>query len=274
MKTINYTTKSLHLKPLATLLSTLFVIVLAILTTTSTIAQTTALNPVPRKDGGWCSRFVTSIEQMDKGDIDLLMIGDSITHGWDNKEGNEIWKKYYGHRKPINLGISGDQTQHVLWRLDHLPLQKINPKVAVIMIGTNNIGSKSSTPKETADGIKAIVEKLKNVPKIMRVYSGITSDVSEIKFAGDIKIIVLHVFPRDEKPDGALRKKVDEINSLLPDMFKNDPNVKLLDINKVFLAEDGVLPKSIMPDSLHPNKAGYQLWADALEPALVEFFGK
>ncbi|MDR1480063.1 MAG: GDSL-type esterase/lipase family protein [Planctomycetaceae bacterium] len=246
----NLTNLTKHLKSL-TILS---VIAISFLTISDTFAQSNAVKPVPRKDGGWCARYVTSVEQMDKGEAELLMIGDSITHGWDGA-GVEVWKKSYTPFKPINLGISGDQTQHVLWRLDHLPLTKIKPKAAVIMIGTNNAGSNSSTSKETADGIKTIVERLE-------------------KAYPEIKIIVLHVFPRDEKPDGKLRKKVDEINSFLPDLFKSDKNVKLLDINKVFLAEDNVLPKNIMPDGLHPNKEGYQLWADALVPALNEIFGK
>ncbi|MDR2757592.1 MAG: GDSL-type esterase/lipase family protein [Planctomycetaceae bacterium] len=116
------------------------------------------------------------------------MIGDSITHGWDNK-GKTVWDSYYGHRKPINLGFSGDRTEHVLWRLEHLPLDKISPKAAVLMIGTNNIGHNSSSPKDAADGIKAIVEKLeKQYPAL--------------------KIIVLNVFPRDNKSEDNNRKKL------------------------------------------------------------------
>ncbi|MDR2172302.1 MAG: GDSL-type esterase/lipase family protein [Planctomycetaceae bacterium] len=235
--------------------TTLFVVSASIfLTSAAAFAQNRSTTPAPRGDGGWCSRFVASIVQMDKGDIDLLMIGDSITHGWDNPAGKKVWEKYYARRKPINLGISGDQTQHVIWRLDHLPLNKINPKAAVIMIGTNNIGYNPASPEETADGIKIIVDRLK-------------------KQYPEIKIIVLHVFPRDEKPDGKLRKKIEEINALLPNLFKTEKNVKLLDINKVFLDENNVLPKSIMPDGLHPNENGYKLWAEALEPSLVEIFG-
>jgi beta-glucosidase len=135
-----------------------------------------------------------------------------------------------------------------------MPLDKIKPKAAVVMIGTNNMGANSATPKDTADGIKVIADKLK-------------------KQYPDIKIIVLHVFPRGEKPDNNLRLKVNEINSFLPKLFESDKNVKLLDINKVFLDENNILPKSIMPDSLHPNEAGYELWAEAVEPALVEIFG-
>ncbi|MDR1923464.1 MAG: GDSL-type esterase/lipase family protein [Planctomycetaceae bacterium] len=230
-----------------------FVVILFV-SAVAVFAQSDAVQPVPRLDGWWTSRFVTSIVQMDKGNIDLLMIGDSITHGWEN-QGKDIWNEYYTKRNAINLGISGDRTQHVLWRLDHLPLNKISPKAAVVMIGTNNIGGKDASPKDTADGIKTIVDRLQ-------------------KQFPDIKIILLNVFPRGEKPEDGRRKLVDEINSYLPNIFKEYKNVKLLDINHVFLDENKILPKSIMPDSLHPNKDGYKLWAEAVEPSLVEIFGK
>ncbi|MDR1962530.1 MAG: GDSL-type esterase/lipase family protein [Planctomycetaceae bacterium] len=220
----------------------------------SLYAQSVALTPVDRKDDWWVKRHAANVAQMEKGDLDLLMIGDSITHGWDNA-GKTVWSSYYGHRKPINLGFSGDRTEHVLWRLDHLPLDKITPKVAVLMIGTNNIGHNSSSPKETADGIKAIVEKLeKQYPAL--------------------KIIVLNVFPRSNKPDDGTRKKVDEINSYLPELLKNKPNVTLLDINSVFLDKEQNLPKEIMPDFLHPNTYGYELWAKAVEPTLTVLLGE
>lgn len=218
----------------------------------SVFAQHVALNPVSRMgEGWWKGRHEANVAQMEKGDIDLLMIGDSITNGWN---GN-LWEMYYGNRKAINLGFSGDRTEHVLWRLDNLPLDKINPKAAVIMIGTNNIGHNSTNPKETSEGIKAIVDKLQ-------------------KQYPDMKILLLNVFPRDEKPDGNMRKKVDEINSYLPEIFKGYKNLKLLDINGKFLEKDGTLSREIMPDSLHPREKGYGIWARAIEPYVSEMLGE
>jgi beta-glucosidase len=186
--------------------------------------------------------------------IDLLMIGDSITHGWEGG-GKAVWAKYYGHRKAVNLGISGDRTEHVLWRLDNLPLNKIHPKAAVLMIGTNNIGHKGGTaPKDAADGIKAIVQKLE-------------------KTYPDIKILVLYVFPRGNQSDDGARKKVIEIHSYLAELLKDEKNVTLLNINKVFLDENDVLQPTVMKDFLHPGADGYQLWAEAIEPALAKLLG-
>jgi beta-glucosidase len=213
-------------------------------------AQSVALKPVPVNQKWWTDRFDGNVKTLEAGDVGLLMIGDSITHGWDGQKAQ--WDKYFGQYKPVNMGFGGDRTEHVLWRLDHYPLDKIQPKVAVIMIGTNNIGHGSSTPKDAADGIKAIVEKLQ------KTYPA-------------IRIIVLNVFPRDEKPDGKLRAKVNEINSYLPALLKGTKNVTLFEI-KGFLDKDNVLPKNIMPDSLHPNAAGYTIWGDQISPLLKKKF--
>ncbi|MDR2706348.1 MAG: GDSL-type esterase/lipase family protein [Planctomycetaceae bacterium] len=236
------------------IVSSFLLTLLLLLPASSLYAQSVALTPVDRKDDWWVKRHADNVARMEKGDINLLMIGDSITHGWDGK-GKTVWESYYGHRKPINLGFSGDRTEHVLWRLEHLPLDKISPKTAVLMIGTNNIGHNSSSPKDAADGIKAIVEKLeKQYPAL--------------------KIIVLNVFPRGNKVDDGNRKKVDEINSYLPELLKDKPNVTLLDINNIFLDAEKNLPKEIMPDFLHPNTYGYELWAKAVEPTLTALLGE
>jgi len=227
-------------------------IMFGVLITTTVQAQHKALDPVDRKDDWWVKRQSANVEQMGKGNIELLLIGDSITHGWDNHR--ELYDKFFGKYEPINLGFSGDQTAHVLWRLERLPLDKITPKVAMIMIGTNNIGHRDgSTSTEAAEGIVAIVKKLqKQYPKL--------------------KIIVLKVFPRDEKPDGEFRKKVNEINAVLPSMLTGMKSVYLLDINAGFLDQDGTLPKRIMDDFLHPGKEGYVHWGNAVGSAIEILF--
>ena len=240
----------------AKLLCRLFAgIVVALLLTIAAQAQNKALDPVDRKDDWWTKRHAENVERMNQGDIELLLIGDSITHGWDNQK--ELYEKYFGAYKTINLGFSGDQTAHVLWRLDHLPLDKISPKVAMIMIGTNNIGHRDgSTPQETVAGIVAIVQKLhKQYPKL--------------------QILLLDVFPRDEKPDGDYRKKVNEINEALPSMLQRASLVSPLtrmSLKGDFLDKDGTLPKSIMGDSLHPGKEGYEIWGDAVSPTIKRLF--
>jgi lysophospholipase L1-like esterase len=216
--------------------------------------KSAALTPKDRNgEAWWKKRFDEKVEQMKQGDIDLLLIGDSITHGWDNHE--KIRDKFYADRKILNFGFSGDRTEHVLWRLENAPMDAIRPKAVTLMIGTNNIGHGSSQPKDAADGILAIVQKLQTLYP-------------------NAKIFVLYVFPRDEKPEGNLRAKVNEINSYLPKLLADLNNVVLADIGYLFLKEDGTLPKSIMPDSLHPNDDGYTIWGDAVEPFLKPLFEK
>ncbi len=200
----------------------------------------------------WTLRHEAVKERVEKGDVDLLMIGDSITHSWEGG-GKEMWAKYYAPRKAVNLGFSGDRTQHVLWRLEHGEIDGISPKLAVIMIGTNNSNGKDNTAEEIADGIKAICRKLRIELPVM-------------------KILILAVFPRAPKPcpQRAKNEKASELASKIAD----GKMIHYLDINSHFLTADGTLTKEIMPDFLHPNKKGYEIWAKAMEPKIAELMGE
>src|SRR3954464_436209 len=123
-------------------------------------------------------------ERVKKGNVDLIFIGDSITQGWEGS-GAKVWKEFYDKRNAVNLGIGGDRTQHVLWRLDHGNIDGIKPKLAVLMIGTNNSGS--NTSEQIAEGVKLIVEKLRSkLP--------------------NTKVLVLGIFPRADNFDAAKNK--------------------------------------------------------------------
>ena len=177
------------------------------------------------------------------GGVDLLFVGDSITDGWRGG-GKAIWDKTFGPFKPANFGISGDRTEHVIWRMRNGELEGLSPKLVVLMIGTNNGGD--SAP-DVALGIKTII-----------------SDIHER--CPRSKFLLLGIFPRSEKPDGA-RAKNEEVNKLIS-RYAGDLSlgrVSYMDIGPKFLAADGAtLPKDIMPDFLHPNEKGYQIWADAI----------
>ncbi len=142
--------------------------------------------PAPR-EGWWMELHNRFLERAKKGKVDLLFLGDSITQGWND---NEVWQRFYGPRNAANFGIGGDRTEHVLWRIQHGELEGIEPKVAVLMIGTNNVSS--STPDEIAQGITAIVKELRSrLPKT--------------------KILLLGVFPRGEKPL-SVRERLKSVN--------------------------------------------------------------
>ncbi len=186
--------------------------------------------------------------------VDLLLIGDSITHGWENGNARKVWDKYYANRNALNLGFSGDRTEQVLWRFEHGEIAGISPKLAIVMIGTNNAGHRQEQPAHTAAGIKAIVGQLRDrLPKT--------------------KILLLGIFPRGKDDTDALRRLNLATNRIIAD-YADDKNVFYLDISKAFLEDDGVLPKSIMPDLLHPNDKGYHLWAEAMEPKVKELMGE
>ena len=215
--------------------------------------QDTATNPVPR-DSGWIKRHEGFVQQEQKDGIDVLFMGDSITDFWRNR-GTGVWNQYYAPRHAANFGISADRTQHVLWRMDHGELDGLKPKVVVLMIGTNNTGKENDhkTPRNTvpevAEGVQAVVNDIRaKLP--------------------DSKILLLAIFPRGTLDDPQ-RAQVALINTLIAKL-DDGKIVKFLDIGSKFLEFDGTLSKSIMPDLLHPNAKGYQIWADAMEPTLFE----
>ena len=209
-------------------------------------ATKSATEPAHRGETGfWADRHKLFLDRVKPGDAELLFIGDSITQGWEGA-GKDVWKRFYGERHAVNLGIGGDRTQHVLWRLDHGEIDGIKPKAAVIMIGTNNMSTNS--PEEIAEGVKLIVGRIQ-------------------KKQPQTKILLLAIFPRAAKSDDPIRAKVKETNVLLSKL-DDGKTVKFMDIGNNFLEADGSLAKEIMPDFLHLSPKGYRIWADAIEPTL------
>jgi beta-glucosidase len=199
----------------------------------------------------WMPRHNAVNERVAKGNIDLILIGDSITHWWDHHK--DLWAKYYAPRNTVNMGFGGDRTQHVLWQLENGAIDGIAPKLAVIMIGTNNSNRSENTAEEIADGIIAICSKLRTeLPQT--------------------KILLLAIFPRNAKP-GAQRQK-NATASKIASQIADGKMIHYMDINSEFLTDDGTLTKEIMPDLLHPNKKGYEIWAAAVEPKIAELMGE
>jgi lysophospholipase L1-like esterase len=196
-----------------------------------------------------------------KGDAQLVFLGDSITHGWEGK-GKAVWEQTWAPLKAANFGIGGDRTEHVLWRIDHGNFDGIKPKEIVLMIGTNNTGHQGRpqteldgavyqcSAQQTADGIKAILAKLQQK-------------------CPEARILLLAIFPRGANKDDKFRQQNEATNALVK-AFADDKKVFFLDIGGKFLEADGTLPKSIMPDLLHPNEKGYQIWSDAIEAKVKE----
>ena len=205
--------------------------------------------PIP----AWMKAHEDFVALAKKGGIDLYFIGDSITAGWQGK-GQVVWNKEFGEWKPGNFGISGDQTQHVLWRLQNGELDGVSPKAFVVMIGTNNTPAGRNSEQEIASGVAAIVTEIqKRNPKA--------------------KILLLGLFPRcNIKTEDQPQRKIADCNALIAKL-DNSKNVKYLDIGAKFLTAEGKMTADIMPDGLHLNEKGYKIWADAIKPVLTDWLG-
>ena len=178
---------------------------------------------------------------------EVIFIGDSITQGWE-KDGLEVWQRHYAARHALALGFGGDRTENVLWRLQHGEIDGIAPKVAVLMIGTNNTGHRAEDPQTTAAGIKRLLDEIhQRLP--------------------NTKVLLLAIFPRGEKPDDYLRGLNERVNELIKG-YADGRQVFFLDINQSLVNPDGTLSRDVMPDLLHPNNKGYGLWAKSMEPTL------
>jgi lysophospholipase L1-like esterase len=229
--------------------------------------------------------FLKRIEQSN-GVGDVIFLGDSITHGW---EGQKAWQEHFGSFKPVNLGIGGDQTGHVLWRITQgHELDHLKPKAAVIMIGTNNIGG--HTAQQIAGGIKAIVEELKHQkPHIKILVLGVFPRGSSSDAERSLEQIIEGIKPineelNKEKPDikrlnalvrnlerqrgtipaAKLNKKVAQINAILANL-DDGKAVFYKDIGKEFLDPNGGLSSAIMPDYLHLSAKGYDTWGKTIK---------
>lgn len=196
-----------------------------------------------------------------QGEAPLVFLGDSITAGWSGR-GKDVWKQYWAPMKAANFGIGGDRTEHILWRLQHGNYDGLHPKLTVLMIGTNNTGHQgramkehqgavyTSSAKQTAQGVTAIVKLLKEKQPKM-------------------KILILSIFPRGADNNNKMRQQNQATNKLIAKLA-DDKTVYYLDINQAFLQPDGTLSKDIMPDLLHPNAAGYEIWTKAIMSKVKE----
>ena len=231
-------------------LTALFLPILLCLAPLPALAHS-AVESISREgEPGWKERHVLinrrAAEMGKKAQI--LFIGDSITHGWES-EGKDVWARYYAPRGALNLGIGADRTQNVLWRLDNGNIAGLAPKVAVLMIGTNNIDWGGNSVGQVADGVRAIVAKLRH-------------DLPATK------VLLLAVFPRSENPD-AVRGNVYQLNQLIR-RVADGRMVHWADIGDRFVQDDGTIPARLMPDMLHLSPEGYAIWADAIEGQVAE----
>jgi lysophospholipase L1-like esterase len=223
-------------------------------------AKNLAIDPKPRA-GAWITRHESFNEVSKQGEAQLVFLGDSITQGWGGN-GKEVWAEKWEPLKAANFGIGGDRTEHVIWRLQNGNFDGLKPKLVVLMIGTNNTGHQgrpaaehggavyTSSAEQTAEGVKTILDILaKKLP--------------------ETKVLLLGIFPRGATKEDKMRQQNVATNNIISG-FADGKRVHYMDIGNTFLQPDGTLPKEIMPDLLHLNAKGYEMWTNAIEGKVKE----
>ena len=220
--------------------------------------------PVPRADKKSQIAHEQLLEKAKKGKIDVYFEGDSITRRWGTSDEKyksflENWQKNFFGWNAADFGWGGDTTQNIIWRLKNGELDNVNPKIIVLLAGTNNVGNKTPegdiNPKaeNIAKGIKAIL------------------DICRQK-APKATIILMGIFPRNDNM--AVMPLINKINENIA-KFADGKKIKFLNINNKMADKDGKLfPGITVSDGLHLDVGGYQVWADSLKPIFKKILGK
>ncbi len=201
----------------------------------------------------WIDQHLDGVKIAAEGPLDLMLLGDSITQSWGGpgrqvgSAAAAVHEKWFGQLKVGNLGISGDRTQHLLWRIENGTLEGADPAVIVILIGTNNITH--DPPTQIAQGIEAVLHATRRA-------------------APDAKILLHPILPRGKTAEDRGRQDVEETNKRIQQLARLD-NVEIIDMTAIFLDADGGARTDLYRgDFLHLSAAGYEAWATALAPHL------
>ena len=218
--------------------------------------------PVPRSDRNSQIAHEQLLAKAKQGRIDIYFEGDSITRRWgatDYPQLLENWKSNFFGWNAADFGWGADRVEHILWRLGNGELDGVNPKVIVLLAGTNNVGD-----RVPAAGVEATAEDVtRGLQAILRVMQS---------KAPDAVIILMGIFPRNDNID--VMPVIDRINANLATMA-DGRKIRYLNINDKLADREGKLYEGMMNanDKLHPALKGYQVWADALKPLFTELLG-
>jgi lysophospholipase L1-like esterase len=213
----------------------------------------------PRTDQNSMIAHAQLLEKARAGRIDVYFVGDSITRRWGATDYPELlahWRQNFFGWNAGNFGWGADRTEHILWRLEHGELEGVNPKVIVILAGTNNIGKAPGGGAKVAEisrGLTAILERCRQQ-------------------APRATVILTAIFPRNDNM--ALMPEIDQVNATLA-RLADGRGIRYLDVNDRLADKGGKLFPGMMNerDKLHPTIQGYQVWADGLKPILTELLG-
>ena len=202
----------------------------------------------------WLSRVAAGRAAVvhSKGELDLVMLGDSITHFWEQKC-PESWTVFTNGMRVANFGCAGDKVANATWMAENGALDGLRTKAVSILIGTNDNSSDASDPKEVAGRIEHLVG-------IVRAKQP------------NAKIILHAIFPRGRSANDAkhiaARKRNEATNAIVSAFAAKDGNIVFVDLTERWLGPDGFVPKALMADGIHPTAEGYAIWGDCLRRAL------
>ena len=217
--------------------------------------------PVPKIEEDcydWWKRHESKKAWVKSHRAEVVFFGDSLTHFWSAEDnvnyGGNLWEELFAGKPVLNLGYGYDRIQNVLWRIDHGELENQNPKLFVICIGTNQYSISSNysgdTPEDTAAGIRFLLEKLR-------------------KGFPDAHLAVMALFPR-----GGKMPEIRSTNRLLSEFVPAMENAELIDITEKYVNPAGEPdPRFFQGDWCHLNRAGYELWAEAVLPVIRKYAG-
>jgi len=208
-------------------------------------ATNSAAVAAPRDD--WFADVQRKFDRYSGKHFDIVFDGDSIMNRWEIT-GREIWMQRYAGRA-ADFGIEGDRVENVLWRLSKGQVDGIDPKVVVLMIGTNNSGRNSAS--EIAEGIEHLVAEYE-------------------KRCPNAHIVLFGIFPRGQNANDGGRRKVAAVNEKIK-LLTDDKRVTYIDLSSKMIEADGSISPGMMPDFVHPTLKGYQIWADALQPIVDKY---
>lgn len=212
----------------------------------------TSVLPRPRLDDEGAERQAEALRRVREAtSANVVFLGASIVQGWE-REGASVWKERIAPLGALQIGVGGDRTENVLWRLAEAPLTRLAPKVIVLNIGSNNLGHGTSTAEETVLGIRRVVAVLREQCPAST-------------------LLLMDLFPRGERMN-ALRGDVAQVNQCLT-RLDDGARVRFLRVGDRFVEDDGSIRKETMPDFLHLSEAGYRTWADAIVPEIARVLG-
>jgi len=240
---------------------TLVIFLCALLSAVAALAEVPADRPVARTDQNSLTAHAQLLEKAKRGQIDIYFEGDSITRRWGATDYPELlanWNQNFFGWNAADFGWGADTIQNILWRLANGELDGVNPKIIVLLAGTNNVG-RTAPPEGDDAKVADITKGLKAVLDVLRAK------------APDATIIATAIFPRNDNI--AVMPAIDKINRNLSKLA-DGRKIRYLNINARLADRDGKLFDGMMnPDKLHPAIPGYQVWADALKPLFTELLG-